>query len=170
MPPLITKDLWDAQVEAITNLEKSLAQDKPRALIQMATGSGKTFTAVNAVYRLIKLAKARRVLFLVDRNNLGRQALREFQQFVTPDDGRKFSELYNVQRLTTNALDPVNKVVITTIQRLYSMLVGEPEFDPKRTRNARCWDIAEALLESPQRTVAYNPSHPDRILRLHHHR
>ena len=129
MPPLITRDLWDAQIEAITNLESSLAQDKPRALIQMATGSGKTFTAVNAIYRVIKHAKARRVLFLVDRNNLGRQALREFQSFVTPDDGRKFGELYNVQRLTTNAMDPVNKVVITTIQRLYSMLVGEPEFN-----------------------------------------
>ncbi len=82
-------NLWSAQIEAIHNLEKSLAANKRRALIQMATGSGKTYAAVNFVYRLIKLAGARRVLFLVDRGNLGDQTLKEFQQFVTPDDGRK---------------------------------------------------------------------------------
>jgi type I restriction enzyme R subunit len=85
--------MWGAQIEAVTNLEASLAQDKPRALIQMATGSGKTFTAINAIYRLVKFAKARRVLFLVDRSNLAKQALKEFQSFETPDDGRKFTEL-----------------------------------------------------------------------------
>ena len=99
MPPLITGHLWQAQIEAIQNLDKSLAENRPRALIQMATGSGKTFTAVNFVYRLIKHAGARRVLFLVDRGNLGVQTLKEFQQFTTPDDGRKFTELYNIQHL-----------------------------------------------------------------------
>ena len=83
------------------------------------------------VYRLIKFAKARRVLFLVDRSNLGRQTRNEFQQYVTPDDGRKFTELYNIQHLTSNTLDPVSRVCITTIQRLYSMLKGEPEFEPE---------------------------------------
>jgi type I restriction enzyme R subunit len=92
----------------------------------MATGSGKTYTAVSFIYRLIKFAKAKRVLFLVDRSNLGRQTLREFQQYVTPDDGRKFTQLYNVQHLSSNTFDPVSKVCITTIQRLYSMLRGEP--------------------------------------------
>jgi hypothetical protein len=96
MPPLVAGELWPAQVRAIENLEASLAQDRPRALIQMATGSGKTFTAVNFVYRLIKHAGANPVLFMVDRTNLGRQASNEFNQFVTPDDGRKFTELYNV--------------------------------------------------------------------------
>jgi len=118
LPPLITTNLWSAQVEAVTNLECSFAADRPSALIQMATGSGKTFTAVNFVYRLIKHAKARRVLFLVDRNNLGRQTFKEFDQFVTPDDGRKFTELYNVQHLQSYVLDDVSKVHITTIQRL----------------------------------------------------
>lgn len=80
----------------------------------MATGSGKTFTAITSTYRLIKFANACRVLFLVDRANLGRQALKEFQQYVTPDDGRKFTELYNVQHLTSNKLDPVARVCITT--------------------------------------------------------
>ena len=138
-------NLWSAQIEAIRNSEKSLAANKRRALIQMATGSGKTYTAVNFVYRLIKLAGARRVLFLVDRGNLGDQTLKDwsssdktssegearrvsaasanqFQQFVTPDDGRKFTELYNVQHLQSAQLDRVSRVCISTIQRLYSML------------------------------------------------
>src|SRR5256885_3041003 len=129
MPPLNPAGLWSAQARAIENLEKSLRDDRPRALIQMATGAGKTFTAANVIYRLIKHADARRVLFLVDRAHLGRQTLKEFQQFTTPDDGRKFTELYNVQLLTSNTIDPVARVVITTIQRLYAMLQGV-ELDP----------------------------------------
>jgi type I restriction enzyme R subunit len=129
MPQLITSGLRDCQIEAIHNLDNSFAQAKPRALIQMASGGGKTFTAVSFIYRLIKHANAKRVLFLVDRSNLGRQTRSEFQNYVTPDDGRKFTELYNVQHLTSNTLDPVSRVCITTIQRLYSMLKGEPEFD-----------------------------------------
>src|SRR5205809_5298236 len=117
-----TTNLWSAQIEAICNLEKPLAANKRRALIQMATGSGKTYTAVNFVYRLIKLAGARRVLFLVDLGKLRDQTLKEFQQFVTPDDGRKFTELYNVQHLQSAQLDRVSRVCISTIQRLYSML------------------------------------------------
>ena len=130
LPPLPTDALWPAQVRAIQRLEGSLADGRPRSLIQMATGSGKTFTACNFVYRLVKFAGARRVLFLVDRNNLGRQTLKEFQQFRTPDDGRTFTELYNVQHLASNKLDPVSRVTITTIQRLFSMLKGDPDLDP----------------------------------------
>ena len=104
MPPLDTSGLWPVQESAIGNLEKSLASGKPRALVQMATGSGKTFMACNQVYRLIKHAGARRVLFLVDRSNLGRQTLREFQGFTTPDEGRKFTELYNVQLLQSRRI------------------------------------------------------------------
>ncbi len=81
----------------------------------MATGSGKTYTAVSSIYRLIKFAGARRVVFLVDRADLGRQALNEFQQYDTPDDGRKFTEIYNVQHLQSNRIDPVANVCITTI-------------------------------------------------------
>jgi type I restriction enzyme R subunit len=104
-----TTNLWSAQIEAIRNLERSLAANKRRAFIQMATGSGKTYTAVNFGYRLIKLAGARRVLFLVDRGNLGDQTLKEFQQFVTPDDGRKFTELYNVQHLKSGETEAGRK-------------------------------------------------------------
>lgn len=157
--PLITRNLWPAQVEAITNLERSFAADQPRALIQMATGSGKTFTAVNFVYRLIKHAKAHRVLFLVDRNNLGRQAFKEFDQFITPDDGRKFSELYNVQHLQSNLLDDVSQVHITTIQRLYSMLCGEAEFDPAQEETS-LWEADSALSGQAEKEVRYNPRIP----------
>ena len=87
----------------------------------MATGSGKTFMACNLAYRLIKHAGAMRILFLVDRTNLGLQTLREFQGFSTPDDGRKFTELYNVQLLQSGHVDHVSKVSIATIQRVYSM-------------------------------------------------
>jgi type I restriction enzyme R subunit len=158
MPPLIETGLRDCQVEAITNLERSFAGARPRALIQMATGTGKTFTAVSFAYRLIKFANAKRILFLVDRSNLGRQTLREFQQYVTPDDGRKFTELYNVQRLTSNTLDPVNRVCITTIQRLYSMLSGETEPD-EVSEEASAW---ERPVEKPQKEieVTYNPAIP----------
>jgi type I restriction enzyme, R subunit len=158
LPPLATNGLWRVQVEALENLERSLADDRPRALIQMATGSGKTFTAVSEIYRLIKFGGARRVLFLVDRNNLGKQALTEFQTYVTPDDGRKFTELYNVQRLTSNVLDPVCKVCITTIQRLYSILCGEEAFAAENEEQS-LWEM-DAALVGPPKTVQYNPRVP----------
>jgi type I restriction enzyme, R subunit len=157
LPPLVTDGLRDCQIEAINSLEKSFADARPRALIQMATGSGKTFTAVSFIYRLIKHAGAKRVLFLVDRSNLGRQTLREFQQYATPDDGRKFTELYNVQHLTSNKLDPVCKVTITTIQRLYSMLRGEVEFDASLEEHSQ---FDGGVVDAAPKDVAYNAAIP----------
>ncbi len=125
MPHLIESGLWPAQIIAIKNLEKSLSENRPRALIQMATGSGKTFTAITLLYRLIKFGGAKRVLFFVDRGNLGRQALKEFQQYTSPYNNFKFSEEFIVQRLTSNTLDTAARVCICTIQRLYSILKGE---------------------------------------------
>src|SRR5215213_2434122 len=130
LPPLDESGLWKVQVRAIRNLEASLVKANARALIQMATGSGKTFTAVNVAYRLLKFGGAKRILFLVDRGNLGKQTEDEFANFEPPDDSRKFPQLYTMQRLKTNSINPAAKVVITTIQRLYSMLKGEAEFDP----------------------------------------
>jgi len=158
LPPLDHGRLWRVQVEAIENLEKSLASNHPRALIQMATGSGKTFTACNLVYRLIKFAQAKRVLFLVDRNNLGRQTLAEFQQFVGPGTPYKFTEEFNVQRLKNNAIDPSCKVCITTIQRLYSILKGEPEFDESAEEISQ-FEWANALASGPL-PVVYNATIP----------
>ncbi len=156
MPPLDASGLWPVQERAIRNLEESLAAGKPRALVQMATGSGKTFMACNQVYRLIKHAGAQRVLFLVDRSNLGRQTLREFQGFTTPDEGRKFTELYNVQLLQSGHIDPVSQVCISTIQRIYSILKGE-ELDPEREELSG-FDTASLQREVPP--VEYNPDIP----------
>lgn len=125
LPYLETHGLRDCQITAITNLEASLKADKPRALVQMATGSGKTFTAITQVYRLLKHAGARRILFLVDTKNLGEQAEQEFMAFIPNDDNRKFTELYNVQRLTTPSIAGDSQVVISTIQRMYATLKGE---------------------------------------------
>jgi type I restriction enzyme R subunit len=155
LPPLDDTGLWPAQATAIRNLEESLAAGRPRALIQMATGSGKTFTAANVAYRLVKHAGAKRILFLVDRANLGRQTLKEFQGFTTPDDGRKFTELYNVQHLASNGIDPVARVTISTIQRLYSTLRGDPDLDPEVDEHS-----SEALEPSEPVPVAYNPAVP----------
>ena len=159
MPPLDDSGLWSVQAQAIKNLEQSLAEARPRSLVQMATGSGKTFMACNQVCRLIRLirhAGARRVLFLVDRSNLGRQTLREFQGFTVPGDGRKFAELYNVQLLQSGSIDPVSRVCIATIQRVYSMLKGE-ELDPEM-EEASGFDVASTR-HSPQ-TVEYNRNFP----------
>ena len=156
MPPLDAGALWPVQERAILNLEESLALARPRALIQMATGSGKTFTACNLVYRLIKHAGAKRALFLVDRNNLGRQTLREFQGFTTPEENRKFTELYNVQLLQSGHIDPVSRVCISTIQRVYSMLRGE-ELEPEKDELSG-FDFAQV---NPQPgAVEYNPDIP----------
>jgi type I restriction enzyme R subunit len=156
MPPLIEDGLRPAQITAIKNLELSLAAGRPRALIQMASGGGKTFTACNFSYRLIKHAGAKRVLFLVDRNNLGRQTLKEFQQFRTPEVQKLFTELYNVQHLQSNKLDPVSKVCISTIQRLYAMLRGE-ELSPEDEEAAGF--TLESLRREPA-PITYNPEIP----------
>ena len=156
MPTLDAGALWPVQERAILNLEESLALAKPRALIQMATGSGKTFTACNFVYRLIRHAGARRVLFLVDRNNLGRQTLREFQGFTTPEENRKFTELYNVQLLQSGHIDPVSRVCISTIQRVYSMLRGE-DLDPEKDELSG-FDFAQ--VNPHPGAVEYNPDIP----------
>jgi type I restriction enzyme R subunit len=154
--PLAKQNLRDCQFEGITNLEESFAAAHPRALIQMATGAGKTYTACAFTYRLIKHADAKRVLFLVDRANLGRQALAEFQQFVAPDTGRKFTEVYNVQHLTSNNLDSVARVTICTIQRLYSILRGE-ELDPDLDEKSG-YEIATA--DDRPKEVAYTDRVP----------
>ena len=155
MPEVLDTGLWPAQLTAVKNLETSIAANRPRALIQMTTGSGKTFTACNISYRLVKHAGASRVLFLVDRANLGRQTLKEFQQFVTPDDGRKFSELYNVQHLQSNVIDSASRVTIATIQRIYSILTGQPEMDPELDEESSGTVLPARVLE-----VSYNPKIP----------
>lgn len=153
---LITNGMRQCQAEAISNLEKSFAENHPRALIQMATGAGKTFTAVSFIYRLIKHADAKRVLFLVDRSNLGRQTVTEFQQYTTPDTGRKFTEVYNIQHLASSNIDPVARLTVSTIQRLYSVLRGEELAEDVDEISG--FELASA--DARPREVQYNPRIP----------
>ena len=125
IPVLNPRGLRDCQTTAINQLEHSFRDARPRALVQMATGSGKTFAAITAIYRLLKHSDAKRVLFLVDTRNLGEQAEQEFRAYTPNDDNRKFTELYNVQRLQSSSIASDSQVCITTIQRLYSILKGE---------------------------------------------
>jgi len=158
LPDLAPGRLWPVQAEAITNLERSLAANRPRALIQMATGSGKTYTACSLAYRLVKFANAKRILFLVDRNNLGRQTLNEFQQYASPHTSYKFTEEFNVQHLRRNAIDTASRVCITTIQRLYSMLKGEDEFEADNEEGSM-FESGSPLVSEPL-PVVYNPAIP----------
>jgi type I restriction enzyme, R subunit len=145
LPALQTDGLRECQINAINELEISFKENRPRALIQMATGSGKTFTAITSVYRLLKYAKAKRVLFLVDTRNLGEQAEQEFMSFVPNDDNRKFTELYSVQRLKSSYVATDSQVCISTIQRLYSILKGTEleESAEEENPNERKWQPKE---------------------------
>jgi type I restriction enzyme, R subunit len=156
MPPLPTRNLRACQVDAVTGLTKSLALNKPRALIHMATGAGKTFTAITAVYRLLKFAGAKRILFLVDTRNLGKQAHQEFMAYTPPDDARKFTELYNVQRLASPSIDPHSQVCISTIQRMYSILSNEPI--DESAEDVSLNEVQQT--EKQQKLVRYNPAIP----------
>jgi len=156
MPPLREEGLWPAQIKAICNLEDSLRQNRPRALIQMATGSGKTFTSISFIYRLIKFAGAKRVLFLVDRGNLADQTLKEFQQYDSPYNNFKFTEEYIVQRLQGNTIDTTARVCICTIQRLYSMLRGRELPEELEEESI---DQLGNLFKTPE-PIEYNPTIP----------
>ena len=156
LPPLREEGLWPAQIVAIRNLEKSLKANKPRALIQMATGSGKTFTSISFIYRLIKFGGAKRVLFLVDRGNLGRQTKKEFDQYTSPYNNYKFGEEYIVQHLQSNQLDTTARVTICTIQRLFSMLKGT---DLAAEEDEQSADGLGNLFARPE-PISYNPNFP----------
>ena len=156
LSPLVTQGMFSCQIDACNGLDRSLARQLPRSLIQGATGSGKTFIAVTSAYRLVKFAEARRILFLVDRGNLGRQAKREFDAWRSPYTQRLFTEEYIVQRLETTHIEPRAKVVISTIQRLYAALTGKPIDDEDDERSTY---EAPGDTDEP-RPVAYNPALP----------
>lgn len=158
LPDLNTKGLRKCQIDAIHGIEDSLKEGNQRALLQMATGAGKTFTACTEVYRLAKFAKVKRVLFLVDRGNLGRQAHKEFQQYTTPDDGRKFTELYNAHILGPGGIGDEIKVTISTIQRMYSQLSGN-ELDEEVEEHSS-YEVEANLFNQKAREVSYNTSLP----------
>lgn len=156
MPPLEKATLRDCQVSAITGLEKSLAENRPRSLIHMATGAGKTFTAINSVYRLLNNAGAKRILFLVDTRNLGKQAQQEFHAFKPQGKETFFHENHIVQRLTSNTIDSAAEVCICTIQRMYSILSNTPIDESAEEMSP--YEFKQ--LEKQQKVVQYNPKVP----------
>ncbi len=156
LPVLEIDGLRDCQVTAINNLEISFKKARPKALIQMATGSGKTFTAISFIYRLLKFSNAKRVLFLVDTKNLGEQAEQEFMSFMPNDDNRKFTELYNVQRLRSSYVANDSQVCISTIQRLYSILKGQELDETTEEENPN----ERKLISREPMNVIYNEKLP----------
>ena len=155
LPALDPTGLRACQINAIEKLEESFEDDRPRALIQMATGAGKTYTAITSIYRLLKHSDAKRILFLVDTRNLGEQAEQEFMAYVPSDDNRKFTELYNVQRLKSSFVAKDSQVCISTIQRMYSLLKGQ-ELDEA----AELVNPAEMVHPKQPMAVIYNEKIP----------
>lgn len=145
------------QVNAIKKLEESFADNRPKALVQMATGAGKTFTAITASYRLLKYGKINRILFLVDTKGLGEQAEREFLAYTPTDDPRSFSQIYGVRRLTSSYIPGDVQVCISTIQRMYSILKGE-ELD-ESAEEASFAEFTTAESKAPKEVV-YNEKYP----------
>lgn len=156
LPELPHINLRPCQILAIENLEKSFKEARPRALIQMATGAGKTVTAITFIYRLLKYTKAKRILFLVDTKNLGEQAEQELQAYTPQDSPRKFTEFYNVTRLKSKHIPDDSEVYISTIQRMYSILKGQDLDEGTDELNP---DDAGAALGN-EAEVSYSPQLP----------
>ncbi|WP_313527086.1 DEAD/DEAH box helicase family protein [Shinella sp.] len=155
MPPLIEDGLRDCQVDAVANIEQSLGENRPRALVQMATGAGKTFTAATLSHRLLAHAGFKRILFLADRANLVRQTRDEYLAYRPPGTGRSFSEIYNVQKLGSAGIDKDAQIVVSTIQRVYSVLTGKELAEDDEEASA-----FEGIAGGQERFVSYNSSIP----------
>lgn len=156
-PDFDTEGFRDCQIKAIEKLDKSFAENRPKALVQMATGAGKTFTAITAAYRLLKYAKVNRILFLVDTKSLGEQAEREFLAYMPNDDNRSFSQIYGVRRLKNSYIPNDVQICISTIQRMYSILKGE-ELD-ESTEEESMYEQTSADTQ-PVKEVVYNKKYP----------
>lgn len=156
-PPLDANGFRKCQINAINNLDKSFADNRPKALVQMATGAGKTFTAITAAYRLLKYSKIKRILFLVDTKGLGEQAEREFLAYTPNDDPRSFSQIYGVRRLKSSYIPNDIQICISTIQRMYSILKGEDLDEGAEETSFAEYVTAESKVP---KEVVYNEKYP----------
>ena len=156
-PVLDTTGFRECQINAINNMDVSFADNRPRALVQMATGAGKTFTAITEAYRLLKYGKMNRILFLVDTKSLGEQAEREFLAYTPNDDTRSFSQLYGVRRLKNSYIPNDVQICISTIQRMYSIL-KEEDID-ESTEEESFNEYVTADSKAPKEVV-YNEKYP----------
>lgn len=158
-PPLDAEGFRQCQIAAIEKLDCSLAENRPKALVQMATGAGKTFTAITAAYRMLKYGKMNRILFLVDTKSLGEQAEREFMAYIPNDDPRPFSQIYGVRRLKNPYIPNDIQICISTIQRMYSILRGE-ELAEELEEEMESAEHRESESEKPPKEVVYNRKYP----------
>ena len=156
-PELDETGFRKCQVTAIKNLDKSFSENRPKALVQMATGAGKTFTAITAAYRLLKYGRMKRILFLVDTKSLGEQAEREFLAYTPNDDSRSFSQLYGVSRLKNSYIPSDVQICISTIQRMYSILSGE-ELDDSAEEESLFEN--KSIDKQAPKQVVYNKKYP----------
>lgn len=156
-PELDETGFRKCQVTAIKNLDKSFSENRPKALVQMATGAGKTFTAITAAYRLLKYGRMKRILFLVDTKSLGEQAEREFLAYTPNDDPRSFSQLYGVSRLKNSYIPSDVQICISTIQRMYSILSGE-ELDDSAEEESLFEN--KSIDKQAPKQVVYNKKYP----------
>ncbi|MGW2477612.1 DEAD/DEAH box helicase family protein [Streptomyces sp. NPDC001665] len=118
--------LRNPQHGALRAIEQALAAGQRRALVHMATGSGRSFTGVFTAYRQLRYARAGRVLFVADRKLAVHQLSSQLRQFSMPDGGRRLDDVYQVQELAADGLDPSASVTVATVQRLAAMLAGTP--------------------------------------------
>lgn len=156
-PPLDPVGFRDCQINAINNMDVSFADNRPRALVQMATGAGKTFTAITEAYRLLKYGKMNRILFLVDTKSLGEQAEREFLAYTPSDDTRSFSQLYGVRRLKSSYIPNDVQICISTIQRMYSILKEEDLDESTEEESFNEYVTADSKVP---KEVVYNEKYP----------
>ena len=124
LPKLEKSSLRDCQYDAELEFEKNIRSGNRKNLAVLATGSGKTYFACLASYRLLNYSPTQRILFLVDRNNLARQTESEFSKFNLTENRREMNTLYDIKRLK-HADDIKGDIVISTIQKLYSIMTGQ---------------------------------------------
>lgn len=124
LPYLQRKGLRDCQYNAEIQLESALKNGEKKSLAVLATGAGKTYLACLASYRLLNYTSTKRVLFLVDRNNLARQTESEFSLFDRTEHKQPMSNLYQIKRLKKES-DIDSDIVISTIQKLFAVLTGQ---------------------------------------------
>lgn len=162
LPYLSRTDLRACQYEAITNLETSFKNGQRRALMVLATGSGKTFTACMMIYRMLAFTPMRRVLFLVDRTNLGNDAATALKTFKLTENKNAMAQIFGIEQLNSKLINELSKekhttrslVAISTIQRLYAALSGKDDTSTEKDEDTPFYQTEDAIFYgTPERTV-----------------
>lgn len=141
--PIDLPGLRPYQIEAISEIEKAVAEDQRELLLAMATGTGKTRTAISLIYRLIKAKRFRRILFLVDRTELGSQAYENGFEQIKLEGISTFTEIYNVCKLGDSSIAPETKVHIATVQSMVRRVTQVSDEPPPAVDQYDCIIIDE---------------------------